>query len=248
MERSERYIAAAAQIPQTDSPDENLKEMLRVVKDTDALLICFPETSLTGLNQEVDLTAYHRQIAEVVLKRGIWVVYGGYEGEGREGVEVYNRAFLMGPDGKIQHTYAKRHLWREESRTIVPGSGPNRVVETPLGKLGIIICWDIAHTSSIRELTRQGAEVILCPSYWFAQSDTPYDTTQVIEGLPLARAFEAQAYLVYCDAASPQTAQRSKICSPTQVLAQAHAGEQIITAQIDPSLLSGNRNYFDCWK
>lgn len=107
MERSERYIAAAAQIPQSDSPDENLRKMLRVLRDTDAQLICFPETGLTGHNQHVDLRPYHHQIAEVVSERGIWVVYGGYEGEGREGIEVYNRAFLMGPDGKIHYTYAK---------------------------------------------------------------------------------------------------------------------------------------------
>lgn len=245
MERIERYIAAAAQIPQSDSPDENLREMLRVLEDTDAQLICFPETSLTGPNQNTDLASYHRQIAERVSRRGVYAVYGGYV---REEVEVYNRAFLVNPDGQIQHTYAKKHLWREESHTTVPGSGPNIVVETPLGKLGIIICWDIAHTSSIRELARQGAEVILCPSYWFAQSNTPYDTTQVIEGVPLSRAFESQAYFVYCDASSPQTAQRSKICSPTKVLAQAHEGEQIITAQIDRSLLPGNRRYFDCWR
>lgn len=117
-------------------------------------------------------------------------------------------------------------------------------METPLGKLGIIICWDIVHTGSLTELTRQGVAVILCPSFWFAQSGTPYDTTQVIEGLPLTRAFESQAYFVYCDAANPQTAQRSKICSPAQVLAQAHAGEQIITTQIDLFVLPGDRKYF----
>ena len=75
-----------------------------------------------------------------------------------------NRAWLIGPDGFIDYT-DKQVMTRFERETwnVVPGD-PLQVIDTPLGKIGVLICYDAEFPLLGRRLTEQGAEILLCPS------------------------------------------------------------------------------------
>ena len=123
------------------------------------------------------------------------------------------------------------------------GWSPPPVIDTEFGKIGVIICWDIAFPETVRLLAARGAKIIFCPSYWYAQ----YGTGNAIAGLPLARAFENQVFFVLADAFAPETAKASRICSPLRTLSAAGNCEVVISAKVDLDELADLRRTFNCW-
>lgn len=231
---------AAAQISQNNNPRENLSKILTVMDKTQADIICFPETALSGKYKE-PLDDLHFIIAEKAKQRGIWCIYGAYSN--RSG-KVYNEVLIINRYGELVFSYQKKHLWSVE-KGITPGSDTNMPIETEFGPIGVITCWDIAFPEETRHLSQQGARIIFCPAYWYGRQ---YRTSRLIEILPQVRAFENQLYFVFCDAYTTETAARSRICSPIKVFAEAKIGEEIITATIDMAELEKLRELFDCWK
>lgn len=234
-----------AQIGQCDYPETNLEFMIEVIDQVRTNFLVFPETQLTGKNQTAELAKYHQVLAERAKRRQMWMVYGAYE---REGAKVFNTARMVSDWGETKYVYKKRHLWNEPG---VTAGDSNEVVETPFGGVGMVICWDLAYPTSVSELLYKGVygtNLIICPSYWFGEK---YGTTQVIENLPLVRAFENQVYIAYCDADSllDETAARSKICSPLNVVAGATPRHrEIVSAYVDLGQLREMRKTFDCWR
>lgn len=239
----ERQLSISlAQISQTDTPSQNLDKMASVINGSGSEVIVFPETQLSGLDKTTSLDKYHAQLADLARSRKLWLVYGSYE---KVGDNIYNTARIVDHHGKVRLNYSKIHLWNEDG--VTPGI-KGKVARTEIGNLGLSICWDVAHPKAIRSLVRQGAEIVFVPSYWFGKE---YGTTDVIDKLPLVRAFENQVYIAYCDAftANGETAARSKICSPLQVLAAAEPQkEQMVTATIELSKLRDWRKTFDSWR
>ena len=56
-----------------------------------------------------------------------------------------------------------RHPEREH---LTSGNDEHEVFDTPLGKVGMLICWDLAFPEAFRELICQGAKLIIIPSFW----------------------------------------------------------------------------------
>ncbi|MZP28635.1 acyltransferase [Heliobacterium undosum] len=83
----------------------------------------------------------------------------------REGGCFYNTAFLFFPDGRVEKQ-AKVHLTPEERRAWKLSAGDQfQVFDTPLGRLAILICYDIEFPEAARQVADEGATIILCPSY-----------------------------------------------------------------------------------
>lgn len=63
-------------------------------------------------------------------------------------------------------SYRKKNIWHPE-RPHLTSSGPERhtAVDTPIGRVGMLICWDLAFPEAFRELIADGAEIIVLPSY-----------------------------------------------------------------------------------
>jgi predicted amidohydrolase len=70
--------------------------------------------------------------------------------------------------GAIAGRYVKKNLWGAIERDHLTSSAMEEhpVFDTPLGKVGMLICWDLAFPEAWRELIAQGAKIIIIPTFW----------------------------------------------------------------------------------
>lgn len=98
----------------------------------------------------------------VARQCGMWVVAGFPE---RVGDRVYNAAALVGPEGVIG-VYRKVHLFGREREVFDPGSEGFPVWELSIGRVGILICYDLRFAEAVRILVLRGAEILCAPVAW----------------------------------------------------------------------------------
>lgn len=109
---------------------------------------------------------------EAARDKGIWVHLGSLAVLDVSG-KVANRAFVIDPAGEVRARYDKMHLfdvdlptgesWRE-SATYSAGEAAVVVDGTPLGKLGLTICYDLRFPSLFARLAEAGADAIAVPA------------------------------------------------------------------------------------
>ena len=99
------------------------------------------------------------------------VVVGGFCELGDDG-RVYNSAALADESG-IRAVYRKAHLWDTEKKVFVPGDAPPPVVETTLGRIGVMICYDLEFPEWTRRISLDGADLIAAPVNWPAVTPPP---------------------------------------------------------------------------
>ena len=109
-------------------------------------------------------------VQSAAREAGIWVHIGSLALKGPE--RSFNRGFVIAADGSIRARYDKLHLfdvdlptgesWRE-SAAYAPGTGAV-VAETPAGKLGLSICYDLRFADLFRALSNAGATSLATPA------------------------------------------------------------------------------------
>ena len=132
----------------------------------------------------------------------IWVHIGSLAvlGEGPDASgRLANRAFVIDDSGDIRARYDKLHLfdvdlptgesWRE-SAAYAPGEGAV-VVDTPVGTLGLSICYDLRFADLYRALSNAGATVLAIPAAFTRPTGVAHWHV-----LMRARAIEAGAYVI----------------------------------------------------
>lgn len=92
------------------------------------------------------------------------VIVGGYPELGDDG-RVYNSAALV-QDGELLHNYRKVHLWGDEVQWFTPGSEPPIAVDTRVGRVAVMICYDLEIPEWSRLAALDGADVIAAPCNW----------------------------------------------------------------------------------
>jgi predicted amidohydrolase len=100
----------------------------------------------------------------IAAKFDCWIAVGLAEVEPSTGV-FYNTLVLVGPDG-VAGKYRKTHSYIAEPAWAKDGDLGFTVVETPIGKIGMIICMDVVYFESVRLQALQGADVICLPVNW----------------------------------------------------------------------------------
>ena len=216
---------------------ENLRKIKKTVakaKRQGAELVIFPELSLTGyvLKDEIYELAERipgpstKIIEDVAKKNDIHVVFGLPEISDKTEATLHNSAVLIGPEGfigKYHKMYLPTHSIFEEKRYFRPGY-ETAVFDTELGKLGLIICYDI-YFPEVARLTRlKGAELIVCISA------SPGVRRSFFEVLTVARAIENTAFLAFVNLAGIQDGLQfwggSRLIGPSgRVLVQAKYDE-----------------------
>ena len=132
-------------------------------------------------------------------RQGAWLLLGGFpERIGGVTGRLGNTSVLLDPEGRLRARYRKVHLFDveipgghrfRESDSIVAGDAPV-VAETPVGPLGLSICYDLRFPELYRQLVRQGARLVAVPAAF--TRETGKDHWHV---LLRARAIENQVYL-----------------------------------------------------
>ncbi|KTC51016.1 hydratase [Pseudomonas fluorescens ABAC62] len=141
--------------------------------DGGATLIVLPELSNCGyfFSSRLDAFEHAETVPEgptaqawldFAQNHQVYLVAGLSEiDEGR----LFNTSVLLGPDGYIGK-YRKAHLWNLEKLWFTPGDLGFPVFETPIGRIGMLICWDIWFAEVPRILSQQGADIICSLNNW----------------------------------------------------------------------------------
>ncbi len=201
----EKVNVALAQIScKRGNKAENIRKMENTVtkaKQQGSELVIFPELSLTGytLRDQIyemaetipgDSTTILEKLAE---KAETYIVFGMPELSEKTQATIYNTAVLVGPEGfigKYRKMYLPTHSVFEERRYFRPGYQVG-VFETELGKIGLIICYDIFFPEVSRLTRLEGAQLIICISA------SPATRRAFFETLTAARAIENTTFLAY---------------------------------------------------
>jgi deaminated glutathione amidase len=218
----------------------------RCVEATGADLVVLPESVTTGFTpgttpEELwDLVSevpgpVTEPLADAARRLGRHVVFGTYERGPERGV-VYNASVLAGPSGDVLGVYRKTHPFCTEMRSRGGWATPGDevcVVDTALGRVGMIVCFDGDYPELSRITAVRGAEVLVRPSALLRPAD-------IWELTNRARAYDNHVYVVgsNCtgtDAAGVHYYGNSMIVTPTaEVVARASSHECWVTARLDP--------------
>jgi len=99
---------------------------------------------------------------EIARQTGMHIVAGFPE---RAGDRLYNSAALIGPAGLIG-TYRKAHLYHFERDIFTPGDSGFQAWDTPVGRIGVLICYDLRFAEAVRILLLRGAQILCVPTTW----------------------------------------------------------------------------------
>eukprot|EP00928_Gymnodinium_smaydae_P065463 TRINITY_DN48603_c0_g1_i1.p1 TRINITY_DN48603_c0_g1~~TRINITY_DN48603_c0_g1_i1.p1 ORF type:complete len:414 (+),score=70.78 TRINITY_DN48603_c0_g1_i1:35-1243(+) len=141
-------------------------------------------------------------LVELARKRGIYIC-GGSNPE-REGGKLYNAGVVVDDQGAIISKYRKVHLFDidipgkmtfKESDTLTAGSEPN-VFDTPWGKMGVAICYDMRFPELAMLMRARGAKVLLYPGAFNTTTGPKH-----YELLARARAVDNQCFVIACSPA-----------------------------------------------
>lgn len=163
-----------------------------------ANLVVLPELASSGYvfagEDEAAATAestngpFVRTLEGLCRRTGSVVVAGLNE---LDGAARHNSAVLVGPDGHLA-TYRKLHLFNDEKSWFTPGDGLT-VAETPVGFVGMVVCYDLRFPEAVRALALAGAEIVAVPTNWVASfKRTVWDQRGYCQGDYLAMASAGQ--------------------------------------------------------
>jgi len=207
-----------------------------------AQLVVFPECALSGYvfdtldeareSSETVPGPFTATLEKLCREKQVHVVAGMLEVVGEC---LYNSAVLCGPEGVIG-VYRKTHLpFLGVDRLTTLGPGPYEVFDTPVGRLGMLICYDLRFPEASRCLTLLGADILILPTNWPVGADASPEYTAP------ARAVENRIFVVAVNRAGVEKGVsfigKSQIIEPSGkrlALAQT-TGEEMIIASFDPA-------------
>src|SRR5580765_6607444 len=212
-------VAVAQMEPRLAETERNLDAALERLEEAAAAgaqLLVLPECAIPGYMydsaeealpyaEEIPgptTEAFERECARL----GVHAITGLLE---RDGDTLYNAAILVGPDGLIG-TYRKTHLpFLGVDRFVVPGD-TLPVFETPLGRIGIEICYDLRFPEVTRTLALKGADIVAHPTNF------PMAAKIQTELITVARAAENRIYLLVANRVGKE--RRGEFCGWSQIV------------------------------
>jgi predicted amidohydrolase len=197
-------IALAQMSSKRENKTANLQTISNITakaKVQGADLVVFPELFLTGYvvrDQIYELAETipgmsTEKVAQIAKENKIYVIFGMPELSEKTKATIFNTAVFVGPEGligKYRKMYLPTHSVFEEKRHFRPGYQA-ATFNTPIGKIGLCICYDIFFPEVTRLTRLQGAQLIICISA------SPAVRRSYFEILTAARALENTAFLAY---------------------------------------------------
>lgn len=155
--------------PELGNKEKNLDTMNRLMHKAayqQADIILFPEFSICGYDPNNPLP--EPIPGESVRQMQAWCdecsIYSVFSmAERHQDGKIYNAAVLISNQGEIEGIYRKVHPYDDEKEVFTPGES-FKVFETALGRIGIMICFDIDFPEAMRTLMLNHADIVLCPT------------------------------------------------------------------------------------
>jgi len=259
---STSFTAACVQFTAGPDPEPNLRvvsDLIRRARNGGADFIMTPEATnfieagrrrRERARSEAD-DLFLAGMRAVAQETGAWLVIGSLvidpaaePGAAADEARLANRSFLVDPTGTIVARYDKIHMFDidlpggesyRESNSYRPGAG-TVVAETPWGRLGLSVCYDVRFPHLYRALAQAGADFLAVPSVFTVPTGSAHWHV-----LLRARAIENGCFVFAPAQWGEHTAGRrsyghSLIVDPWgEVLADAGEGIGIASARIDPT-------------
>lgn len=242
-------IVRAASVQMDVAFDDPSKNIARIVEHIEHLaqdgvrLAVFPECAVTGYcvssKEEAERIGVRVQDLDAVrgaARQHQMVVIVGFAEKG-----LYNTAVLFDSDAEPL-IYRKTHLPELGYDKFANTGDSLDVFETSVGRIGILICFDVRHPEAARSLGLKGADIIALPTNWPTGADISADN------LCIARAVENKVFVITANRVGSENGYafigKSKIISPSgQVLDGAPGAEEtVLVAELDLSVARNKRN------
>ncbi len=248
------FLAAVVQLNSTSDTEANWREASRLIERAagyGARLVATPEnTNYFGPLAEKVRTAEAvdgptcRRFAALAARLGVHLLLGSFNERSDEPTQCHNTSVLFGPDGAVMASYRKIHLFdvelsetvrSRESEAVKPGDRAV-VAGTPLGRLGLSVCYDLRFGNLYRRLVAEGAEILCVPAAFTLMTGRDH-----WEPLLRARAIECQCFVLapaqcgrHDDPGLRESFGHAMILDPWgRVLAMAPDGPGLALAEID---------------
>lgn len=181
-------------------------------------------------------------MSQAAKKNGVYLIAGSMPE--REGDRLYNTSFVFAPDGTQIARHRKAHLFDIdvpggqrffESETFSPGDEVT-VFDTPWGKIGLCICFDMRFPELARAMTKKGAFLLAVPAAFNMTTGPAHWETMFRQ-----RATDNQTYTVgVAPARDPEgpyvSYANSILCHPWgNILARCGDREEMVTVEVDPA-------------
>lgn len=234
-------VAAVCQMTATPDKEANFRTCTRLVEQAKvggASMVFLPEGfDYIGSSREETLQLSESLDGETISrythlarKLDVWLSLGGFHEQGhnwKTDRRIYNSHIIINGQGEIVSVYRKTHLFDvelsskgvslKESAFTIPGPRLVPPVQTPIGKVGLGVCYDLRFPELSAALQRHGAEILTYPSAFTVATGTAH-----WEVLLRARAVETQCFVL---AAAQVGAHHSKRASYGHALAVDPWGE-----------------------
>jgi nitrilase len=259
-------VVAAIQMTSSHIVDDNLSlagTLLREAKEAGAEIACLPENfAFMGL-KDVDKKAIAEAdgdgpaqafLRDTARALKLWILGGTINIRGGADGRVANASLLIDSDGRRVARYDKIHLFDvtipgrneqyRESDTVVPGRR-TAIADTPVGRLGLSVCYDMRFPELYRELVLEGAEWFAMPAAFTVPTGRAHWET-----LLRARAIENLCYVVAPAQGGMHTSGRETYGDSLivdywgQVLARLATGSGVVTADLDLAKQAETRERF----
>ena len=261
-------VIAAAQLTSGIDPAANLDQIAAAAaaaRSAGAAMLFLPEMALL-LDRDRARSAAHimreadspwpAQLAAIAMANGLWLHAGSAPFLSDDGTRRVNRSLVFAPDGQLAARYDKIHMfdvdlpdgesWRESAA--YAGGDRIALVDTPAGRLGLTICFDLRFPEQFAALAAAGASVIAVPAAFTVPTGAAHWHV-----LLRARAIETGCFIVAAaqgaaHADGRTTYGHSLIINPWgEILAEGPGGDSsavtptLITAKIDPAAVARAR-------
>lgn len=253
-------VACVQMHPRVGDKAANVAASLAAIERAAALgarLVVLPELANSGyvfasrdeafaLAEEVPAGPTCASWMAATARLGVTLVAGIAE---RDGDALFNAAVVIGPAGYIG-TFRKVHLWNAENLFFEPGNLGFPVFKTPIGRIGVAICYDIWFPETFRLQALKGADIVCVPTNWVPIPGQAPGREAMATVLAMAAAHSNSIFIACADRVGTERGQpfegQSVVvgCTGWPVAGPASRdGEEIVVAEVDLGSARRLRNW-----
>lgn len=258
-------VFVMVQMESSGTPADNLKKAQErteeAVRKYHPDFMIFPETFMSHFPAGTDAVTcssiaepldgpFVKGMQRLAADNHLWMVFGMKEKiEDPEDLRNYNTTVMLNSDGEIVQTYRKTHLYDafgyQESNEVKRGDKLFEPVDTPFGKIGLFVCYEVRFPEVARYQAARGAEIIIMPTDWIKGDLKSLHFRTLIT----ARAIENTVFMLACDQCGSIDLGESVAVDPMGVsISCGNEREDLIPVYIDTERIAEVRKKLPSYK